>query len=89
MLKNEKNVFGAAQSLLGFRAEIERTTAGMSAIISGVRAITEFSSTLAVVRLVGFRVKISGADLSITVLEDGSAEISGKICDMEFVYDKF
>ncbi|MBQ8689237.1 MAG: YabP/YqfC family sporulation protein [Clostridia bacterium] len=90
MLKKVKKTAEFLSSLppFSFHTEIDRVSGGMSVCVSGVRTISDFSDECAALRLPGVTMKISGTALSITVYENSTAEIVGKVSGVEFVYDK-
>ena len=75
-------------SPLPFHTEIDITSRGMAFLVSGVTGIRDFSSECAVLRIRGFLLRICGEQLSLTVYENKTVEIVGKITEVEFLYDK-
>ena len=73
---------------LSFHTEIDRVRGGMSVCVSGVRTITDFSDECAAIRLAGITMRIIGTALSITVYENSTAEVVGKVSEVVFLYDK-
>ena len=71
-----------------FHIELDRTTRGLSLSCSGVQGITEFSENEVNIRLSEFSVLICGSKLLITVFEEKSIEILGKITEVKFIYGK-
>lgn len=70
--------------LAPLRLEIDRVGRGLSALVSGVSAISEFSHTRAVLESGAYRVEISGKQLSVGVYEGNSVEIIGGIENVAF-----
>ena len=71
-----------------FRCEYDGGRGGMSAILYGIISIKDFSGEEVFMRAAGFFIKISGAGLTLSVYENKSVEIFGKILNMELIYDK-
>lgn len=72
-------------ALMPLRVEIDRISSGLSVLVYGVKSIKDFSSELAVFRLGGASVRVSGKGLSITVYEGRAVEIRGKVSGVEFI----
>ena len=71
-----------------FRAELDGNKSSMNVILSGVNSVKDYSDKLLILRCRGFFVKLSGEGLRLSVFEDGSLSLSGKILGMELVYDR-
>lgn len=71
-----------------FRCEYDGGKSGMSVILYGIISIKDFSGEEVLMRTAGFNIKISGAGLTLSVYENKSVEIFGKILNMELIYDK-
>lgn len=71
-----------------FHCEIDGGRGMMSAQLSGINSIRDFSDCAVLLRARGFFVKISGATLSLAVYENKTVEISGRLLCVEFLYDK-
>ena len=79
---------GRIQPTAPFRGEIEGGGRCMSFLLSGINSIRDFSSSSVLLRCRGFLIGIRGESLSLSVYENKTVEIVGKIHGMEFVYDK-
>ena len=71
-----------------FRCEYDGGRYGMSVILYGIISIKDFSGEEVLMRSAGFNIKISGTGLTLSVYENKSVEIFGKILNMELIYDK-
>ena len=71
-----------------FHLEACRSAKGMSVIISGVVAISDFTDSEVTLKSHGGRVTLLGKRLSVTVYEGGAVEIVGKTEDIRFSYGK-
>lgn len=71
-----------------FRCEYDGGKGGMSVILYGIISIKDFSGEEVLMRTSGFNIKISGTGLTLSVYENKSVEIYGKIMNMELIYDK-
>ena len=69
----------------GFHMEIDKNGAGLSASVTCVDSITDFSADRAVLRSRKNGVVINGVDLSITVYENHTVQICGKISEVVFI----
>ena len=74
-----------AVSARGFHIEADRVSDGISVSVFGVIAIPDFCEESATLKLRRGRVKIDGTGLSVSVYENKTVEISGKICRVEFL----
>lgn len=71
-----------------FRCEFDGGKGGMSSMLYGIISIKDFSGEEVLMRAAGFLIKISGVGLTLSVYENKSVEIYGKILNTEFIYDK-
>ena len=71
-----------------FRCEYDGGRNGMSVLLYGIISIKDFSGEEVLMRASGFFIKISGLGLTLSVYENKSVEIFGKILNMELIYDK-
>ena len=71
-----------------FRCEYDGGKGGMSVMLYGIISIKDFSGEEVLMRTAGFFIKISGVSLTLSVYENKSVEIFGKILGMELIYDK-
>lgn len=90
MQKTDKKKLQLTPKILpsDFHIELDRTPRGLSLSCSGVKGITEFSESAVSIRLSEFSVLICGNKLLITVFEEKSIEIIGKIREVKFLYGK-
>jgi len=80
---------GARSSGLSlFRLEGERSASGMSIIFGGVVGVNRLSDESVEMKSHGARVHLSGRRLRVTLYENRSVEISGRIESIEFIYGK-
>lgn len=71
-----------------FHIEIDKLGVRISLLLSGASAIRDFSDESALFRVRGFFVKVNGRGLNITVYENKTVELVGRIEGVEFIYDK-
>ena len=71
-----------------FRCEYDGGKGGMSVVLYGIISIKDFSGEEVLMRAAGFFIKISGVGLTLSVYENKSVEIFGRIVNMELIYDK-
>jgi len=68
-----------------FHIEADKSPRGISVCVNGVFAILDFTDELALLKLRRGKIKISGHSLEISVFENKTVEICGKISGMEFM----
>lgn len=71
-----------------FRMEANRSTKGLSILLSGIIGVSEFSDEMITLLSHGGRIIIQGKKLFISVYESGSVEIVGKVMEIVFKYGK-
>lgn len=86
--KNNFPLADAARLVSGFHISMDRTNNGISLVLSGASSIRDFSDSLALFRVRGFFVKVTGSKMNIAVYENKTVELSGKIEGVELIYDK-
>ena len=88
--ENKKNVPSppVPSGLSSFHIEANRSTKGLSIVLSGIIGISDFSDTFICFKSHGGRIKVAGKNLFLNVYEGGSAEIVGRIEEITFEYGK-
>ncbi len=71
-----------------FRLEAVKHRSGMSLIFSGIVSINVFEDTCIELKSHGCKINIVGQRLNITVFENNSLEITGKVGGVDFSYGK-
>lgn len=71
-----------------FHAEIDKSGDGFRVLVSGVRRVTELSEKSLSLKCPHHSLKIKGDTLSLSLYEDKSVEISGKLEVIEFANTK-
>ena len=69
----------------GFHMEADKIGNSLSISIMGVISILDFSEICALLKMRKGKIKISGSELSVTVYENKTVEIIGKIGMVEFL----
>ena len=77
-----------SSALSSFHLEADRSTKGMSVILSGVIGISDFSDSSIHLLSHGGRIVVNGQKLFICVYENNSVEIVGKVEGVVFKYGK-
>ena len=88
MRKNEKIVEGRPSRDIearGFHIEVDGVNRGISVSVGGVLSILDFTEEAAVVKIRRGRLKIVGSELAVSVYENKTVEISGRLCRIEFL----
>ena len=75
-------------ALSRFNIEANRSVRGMSILIGGVVGIREYSDTSVLLLTHGGRIGISGKRILLTVYENNSVEIVGRVEEVSFTYGK-
>ena len=84
--KNALRCVSAASS--SFHVEIDRIGRGMAMLVNGVVGVAEFSAQSVTLLTAGMKMIINGDAMCITVYENKSVEIVGKIGRIEYLNDK-
>ena len=77
-----------SSALSSFHLEADRSTKGMSVILSGVIGISDFSDSSIHLLSHGGRIVVNGQKLFICVYENNGVEIVGKVEGVVFKYGK-
>ncbi len=92
MTKREKGeaikTKGIPSGLSSFHLEADRSTKGMSVILSGIIGISDFSDNSIHLLSHGGRIIVNGKKLFICVYENSSVEIVGRVEGVIFKYGK-
>ena len=92
MLEKIKKLKTPIKTLLSegadFHVEIDRKNDGVRILVSGVKRITELNEKALYLKCKPFTVKLLGERLSVSLYEDKSVEISGKLEVIEFENSK-
>ncbi len=86
--KTKKTIEAIASAVSLFHITVDRAAEGFVLSVCGVNSISEFSDECVLLELSFSRLKISGERLDLTVYEQSTVEIRGKINSVEFSYDK-
>ena len=78
----------APSGLSSFHIEANRSTKGLSIVLSGIIGISDFSDIYICFKSHGGRIKVMGKNLFLNVYEGGSAEVVGRIEEIMFDYGK-
>ena len=68
-----------------FHVEADRIGANISVSVGGVISIIDFSDLNAVLKVRGGRIKVGGSSLEVSVYENNTAEVCGKVTVIEFI----
>lgn len=71
-----------------FRLEAVRNKRGMSLMLSGIVGVSEFNDESVHLKSHGCRISVKGKRLCITVFDNSSIEITGKVEGIDFGYGK-
>ena len=91
MPKEEKSIrFGEIlpSPMNPFHLEMDKINGSMRFLCSGIKGISEYSDSSIKMKTTGFSIVVSGKRLSVTVLEEKTVEVIGKISEVRFVYGK-
>ena len=76
------------RGLSSFHLEADRSRAGLSVVLSGIVGISDFSDSFIHLKGHGGRISVHGKKLFISVYENGSVEIVGRVEEIVFKYGK-
>lgn len=88
MTKTKRERSSPPSPMSRFNLEANRHVRGMSMLIGGVVGIREYSDETMILATHGGRVGISGRRLSLTIYENNSVEVVGRIEEVTFSYGK-
>ncbi len=77
-----------SNALSAFHLEADRSAKGMSVILSGIIGISDFSDSFILMLSHGGRIQVNGEKLFISVYENNTVEIQGKVEGIVFKYGK-
>ena len=72
----------------GFYLACERVTGGISVIVGGIMCVTDFSPEAVMLAGHTGRISVLGKRLAMTVFENKSIEIKGRVEEIKFAYGK-
>ena len=79
---------GVPSAFSSFHIELNRSVRGISLLASGIIGISDFSEECAVLLSHGGRIIVVGRRLSISIYENKTVEVSGRVEDIKFTYGK-
>ena len=86
--ENEIRKVGIPSGMPSFHLEADRSTKGLSVILSGIIGISDFSDSSIYLLSHGGRIIVNGKKLFICVYENSTVEIVGKVEGVIFKYGK-
>lgn len=88
MTNENRKSTNAVCGLSSFHLEADRSRQGLSVVLSGIIGITDFSDSYIQLKGHGGRVGVYGKKLFISLYENGSVEIVGKVEEIVFKYGR-
>ena len=85
MPKKDKKEINRAEAGGNLHIEIDKIYGGISVLVSNVFSILDFNDTTALLKLKKGRVRVCGCGLSVSVYENRTVEICGKLEEILFV----
>ena len=76
------------KGLSSFHLEADRSRQGLSVVLSGIIGISDFSDSFIDLKGHGGRVSVHGRKLFISLYENGSVEIVGRVEEIVFKYGR-
>ena len=76
------------KGLSSFHLEADRSRSGLSVVLSGIVGISDFSDSFIHLKGHGGRISVHGKRLFISVYENGSVEIVGRVEEIVFKYGR-
>ena len=87
--KKRKNALKSISSVASpFHLEVDKVGRGMAVLVNGVIGVAEFSDQSVTLLISAMKVVITGYGMCITVYENKSVEIVGRIGRIDYLYDK-
>lgn len=86
--RKEVSLKDTPKGLSAFHLEADRSRAGLSIVLSGIIGISDFSDSFIHLKGHGGRICVNGQKLFISVYENGSVEIVGRVEEIVFKYGK-
>lgn len=87
--KKKRGDFADPRALISkFHLEMDRTARGMAVMISGVISVPELSAEAISLKTKAGIIHLEGKRLSLSIFENGTVEIVGRIEFMRFGYGK-
>lgn len=86
--KIKKPILGLLTESSLFHVEIDKSTSGVRLVASGVKRISELSESVVCLKCGHSGLRVLGSGLSLSLYEDKSVEISGKLEVIEFADSK-
>lgn len=84
--RRQRGEIGA--SISKFHIEADRTSKGMSILISGIVAISELTPEAVCLKSHSGRIDLDGKRMTLSVFENGTVEVVGRIESLRFTYGK-
>lgn len=88
MKKNADKNITPTKKTPRFHLELESGVLGMSLLACGVREIQEYSEMMLSMKITGGSMHIKGQGLRLTVFENKTVEVGGRILEVSFSYDR-
>ena len=88
MKKQETNSEEKNAQMPRFHMEIGGGRRGAAILVNGVRHIEEYTAEKLILQIPGGRMHLFGAGLSLSVFENRSIEVKGKLSEVCFSYDR-
>ena len=82
------NLKKSTKGLSAFHLEADRSCQGLSVVLSGIIGISDFSDSFIDLKGHGGRVSVHGKKLFISLYENGSVEIVGRVEEIVFKYGR-
>ena len=71
-----------------FHAEMEGRGRGMSFLLCGVRCIEEYNEEMLTIKIPGGRMHFKGTEIFLSVFENKTVEVCGRLLEVRFSYDR-
>ena len=75
-------------ALSSFRLEANRSSKGLSILLSGIVGVSDFSDKSILLLSHGGRINVVGESLFIDLFENNTVDIVGKVMEIIFIYGK-
>ena len=88
MKQNQDETIDPKKKMPRFHIEMDGGLRGASLLVCGVQKIEEYSSERLTLKLSGGRMHLKGRDLHLTIFENKTVEVCGKLLEVGFSYDR-
>lgn len=83
-----RRILGAPSFLSPFHMEVDRSPVGLDLLIGGVKSVISYSDTEIVLKTVIGSLDILGTNISVSIYDNQTVKLSGRIEEVKLAYSK-